>query len=108
MVFKEKKLTILIYLLRYGRITNQECRNILRSSSSSIAKDWKKLREIPGIFQNGDGSTLFSFYYIISHRIPEFYDHENKKILLKDVKSKSPIETEINYSSNETLREAFA
>jgi len=108
MVFKEKKLAILIYLLRYGRLTSDECYECLSITGRSMRKDWDKLCAIPGIYRNRDSSTLMSFYYIISHRVPEFYDHEGKIIRLKDVINKSPINKRINASSLETLTQAFA
>lgn len=108
MVIKEKKLAILIYLLRYGRMTSDECYSCLGLHSSRQRKEWDKLCEIPGVYRDKNRSILFSMFYIISHRIPEFYDHEGKLILLRDVKTKSPVSRMINYNSNETLREAFA
>lgn len=72
-----------------------------------MRKDWDKLCTIPGIYRNKDSSVLMSFYYIISHRIPEFYAGD-KKMFLKDVINKSPVNKRINSTSIETLTQAFA
>lgn len=108
MVFKEKKLAILIYLLRYGRMTSEECSICIGLSGRSACREWNKLCSIPGIYKNRDSSILMSFYYIISHRIPEFYDCNDNKILLKNIINKSPLSVRINPSSIETLTQAFA
>lgn len=109
MVIKEKKLAILIYLLRYGRMTRDECSTCLNlHSQRALFKEWLKLLEIPGIFSDKDKYIIYSFYYIISHQIPVFYDHIGTKILLKNVKTKSPTESLINYSNNVSLREYFS
>ena len=108
MVLKEKKLAILIFLLRYGRMTSEEAGDILHNSRHSIQKDFIKLLEIPGVYSSSDRTILYSFYYIISHRIPVFYNNDGQKILLKDVKTKCPPKLEINSSSLLTLREYFA
>lgn len=108
MVLKEKKLAILIYLLRYGRMTRDECSNCLNLYNRTLLKDWTKLLEIPGIYSDKEKSILFSFYYIISHQIPTFYDHTGKQLFLKDVKTRSPVDTIINSSSNITLRASFS
>lgn len=88
-------------------MTSDECYECLSITGRSMKKDWDKLCAIPGIYRNRDSSIIFSFYYILSHRIPEFYDGD-KKILLKDVINKSPIYKRINSSSVETLTQAFA
>lgn len=108
MIFKEKKLAILVYLLRYGRMTKDECQSCLSMYSRALHKDWLKLLEIPGIYSDRDRTTLFSFYYILSHQIPTFYDHTGTQLFLKNVKTRSPIETTINSSSNITLRASFS
>ena len=107
MVIKEKKLAILIYLLRYGRMTREECASCLMLHGSNINRNWIKLLEIPGVYTNKDSSILYSFYYILSHRISSFQDHTGKVLLLKDVKNKSPFLSTINCSSNTSLRESF-
>jgi hypothetical protein len=106
MVIKERKLAILIYLLRYGRITMNEAKDFLITNQRTIEKDWIKLYHIPGIYTNEERNVLFSFFYIISHRIPEFY-RGNTRFLLKDVKMKSPPRHNINYTNIEEMREYF-
>lgn len=108
MVYKEKKLAILIYLLRYGRMTEAEVRQTLSNNFRSTRKDFEKLCSIPGIFTDQNRTIIYSFYYILSHRIPVFYDHEGKAHNLRDVKTKSPPLEYINSSSNDTLRAHFS
>jgi hypothetical protein len=91
MLLKERKLIIAIYLLRYGHITEEEIR--LLGSSSYYNKrrlDIRNMLTIPGIYTNSSANELYSFYYIISHRMPVFYGQNYTKYYLKDIKTKSP------------------
>lgn len=108
MIYKEKKLATIIYILRYGRMTKEEAFSLFGQVSTRRCKDWASLCEIPGIYRDHNYQTLYSFFYIISHRIPVFYGHEGRKYYLKDIKTKSPPEASINCSSNQTLREYFS
>ena len=107
MIIKEANLGLITYLMRYGRITESEYQNCFRKSMSRNRKNIDKILKIPGIYKNYNCDTIFTLYYIISHRIPEFYDFQGKKILLKEVKNKSPISSELNCSSIEEIQKSF-
>lgn len=110
MLLKERKLIIAIYLLRYGHVTEEEIRMIGGSSSYNKRKlDIQKMLTIPGIYTNISVNELYSFYYIISHRIPVFYGPHHLKLFLKDIKTKSPpdLKERLSLTTLESMREYF-
>ncbi len=89
-------------------MTEAEVRETLSSNSRTTRKDFEKLCSIPGVYTDQNRNIIYSFYYILSHRIPVFYNHEGKALNLRDIKTKSPPTEPINSSSNDTLRAYFS
>jgi hypothetical protein len=104
MVIKEKKLLLLSYLCRYGRISKDDADMICQRISD---KDFRKLLEVPGIYLSVDGRTLYTLYFLMSHRINSFMDAKSNLLTLKTVGSISPIVKKIDYTSSDTIAKGY-